>query len=91
MQYQVERTPRPSGMRPNLLRDYPMAEPTMAKAALEMEETGELSPFPAKTPPGMAYVPFQQWEEPYDTDTAFPIGTIFPALDFPYRGGNSYA
>lgn len=30
----------------------------------------------------MAYVPYQQWEEPYDADTAFPIGTMFPALDY---------
>ena len=55
------------------------------------EQTGMRTPLPEETPIGMAYVPYQQWEEPYDADTAFPIGTMFPALDYPYRGGGSFA
>ncbi len=42
--------------------------------------------FPSKTPIGMAYVPFQQWEKPYDREAALSRGTIFPALDKPFIG-----
>lgn len=90
MQNQFERIQQMSGMQRNLLRDYPTAESVMTMTQ-ESDVSTALSPFPEKTPPGMAYVPFQQWEEPYDADTAFPIGTIFPALDFPYRGGGPCA
>lgn len=34
----------------------------------------------------MAYVPFQQWETPYDTDVALSRGTVFPCLDKPFIG-----
>ena len=34
-----------------------------------------------------AYVPYQQWETPYDADVALTRGTIFPSLDMPYEGG----
>lgn len=34
----------------------------------------------------MAYVPFQDFEEPYDTLKGFDKGTIFPALDKPFYG-----
>lgn len=34
----------------------------------------------------MQYVPVQQWEEPYDEETALSRGTIFPALDKPFLG-----
>ncbi|WP_295219517.1 spore coat associated protein CotJA [Ruminococcus sp.] len=91
MQNQYERIQQMSGMQRNMLRDYQPAEQTMAAMPREPQTYTELSPFPEQTPPGMAYVPFQQWEEPYDADMAFPVGTIFPALDFPYRGGGSCA
>ena len=42
--------------------------------------------FPQNTPIGMAYVPFQEWEEPYDENTALMKGTIFPSLDKPFLG-----
>lgn len=42
--------------------------------------------FPEKTPLGMAYVPFQEWETPYDDNIAIMRGTIFPALDLPFLG-----
>lgn len=42
--------------------------------------------FPAETPLAMAYVPFQVWEEPYDSDTALSRGTVFPSLDKPFIG-----
>lgn len=40
--------------------------------------------FPNSTPVGMAYVPFQAWEEPFDENTALMKGTIFPSLDKPF-------
>jgi hypothetical protein len=42
--------------------------------------------FPKETPLAMAYVPFQSWENPYDSATALARGTIFPALDKPFIG-----
>ena len=42
--------------------------------------------FPNDTPIGMAYVPYQFWEKPYDEPTALSRGTIFPALDKPFIG-----
>lgn len=44
------------------------------------------TPFPAETPLGMSYVPFQQWETPYDDAVALSRGTIFPNLDLPFIG-----
>ncbi len=34
----------------------------------------------------MSYVPVQQWETPYDENTALSRGTIFPSLDKPFLG-----
>lgn len=42
--------------------------------------------FPAETPIAMAYVPFQSWEKPYDSDAGLSRGTIFPSLDKPFIG-----
>lgn len=42
--------------------------------------------FPPMTPIGMAYVPFQSWERPYDSEAALSRGTIFPSLDKPFIG-----
>lgn len=35
-------------------------------------------------PLAMAYVPWQEWEELYDEDTALTAGTLFRALDLPW-------
>jgi len=32
----------------------------------------------------MAYFDFQPWGKPYDVETGFERGTIFPALDKPW-------
>lgn len=48
--------------------------------------SGVTPPFPAQTPPAMAYVPFQQWEEPYAPNKALAAGTMFPSLDLPFTG-----
>lgn len=42
--------------------------------------------FPEHTPIGMAYVPYQEWETPYDDVIALQRGTIFPSLDLPFIG-----
>lgn len=34
----------------------------------------------------MGFVPRQIWETPYNNETALSRGTIFPALDKPFRG-----
>lgn len=44
------------------------------------------SVFPKSTPLAMAYVPYQQWETPYESDVALARGTIFPSLDKPFIG-----
>ena len=40
--------------------------------------------FPAVTPPGMAYVPYQQWGDVYEAEKGFGKGTMFPVLDYPF-------
>ncbi len=42
--------------------------------------------FPAETPVGMMYVPFQKWEYVYEPQVAIERGTIFEALDKPFIG-----
>ena len=100
MQNQLERIQQMAGMQRNFLRDFVPADAPesrmterrqICEVMTERESFQPTTPFPDQTPPGMAYVPYQQWEEPYDADTAFPIGTMFPALDYPYRGGGSFA
>ncbi len=56
--------------------------------AVQMEEAAMQRPksvFPSVTPPGMSYVPFQQWGEVYDADTGLKRGTMFPVLDLPFQ------
>lgn len=40
-------------------------------------------------PIGMAYVPDQVWETPYDLMDGFDRGTLFPSLDKPFLGGGN--
>lgn len=47
-----------------------------------------IMPFPAETPVGMAYVPYQQWNDMYTADDGFMRGTMFPELDYPFKGGD---
>ncbi len=42
--------------------------------------------FPECAPVGMAYIPYQMWEAPYDDEIALFRGTIFPSLDKPFIG-----
>lgn len=45
-----------------------------------------ISRLPEEMPIAMAYVPYQMWDEPYETDVALMRGTIFPELDKPFVG-----
>lgn len=38
-------------------------------------------------PVGMAYVPMQPWEKPFELSKGLRAGTIFPSLRLPFRGG----
>lgn len=49
-------------------------------------ENNNISIFPAETPIGMSYVPFQQWKTTYDENIALQRGTLFPELDLPFIG-----
>ena len=42
--------------------------------------------FPKNVALAMAYVPFQQWQTPYEDDVALSRGTAFPCLDKPFIG-----
>ena len=49
-------------------------------------QNGSRTAFPAETPVGMAYVPFQQWKNVYEASVALERGTIFEDLDKPFLG-----
>ena len=51
-----------------------------------LEAVGEMRR-PVPLPLAMAYVPPQKWTEVYDKDQALAAGTLFPALDLPFKGG----
>lgn len=40
----------------------------------------------ANAPLAMAYVPFQQWEQPDKLCSALRAGTVFPSLNKPFCG-----
>jgi hypothetical protein len=63
-------------------------EPEMRRSTeMPMQRSAGMSRFPEHTPLAMAYVPFQQWEEPYSDEKGFDRGTIFPELDMPFAPG----
>ena len=49
-------------------------------------KNNSMSAFPAETPVGMAYVPYQKWQKIYDAEVALDRGTIFEELDKPFLG-----
>lgn len=59
----------------------------MAEALETALTEAPTSVFPPVTPPGMAYVPYQQWGEIYESDRGLRQGTMFPVLDYPFYGG----
>lgn len=75
-----------------IILDFSMFEnmsfrPEMRQSVSHMTTQNNMtrSRFPEDTPVGMAYVPFQQWSEPYDEATAFSAGTIFLELNLPFE------
>ncbi|MDR0992931.1 MAG: spore coat associated protein CotJA [Ruminococcus sp.] len=68
----------------------PQAPVTLPAAALQTPTTLPANvsqipgDFPPKTPIGMCYVPFQQWETPLAENIGFEAGTIFPSLVLPF-------
>lgn len=44
------------------------------------------SPLPKNPVPAMAYIPFQQFSQPYSSNEGFKKGTLFPCLDKPFLG-----
>lgn len=44
------------------------------------------SPLPKNPVPAMAYIPFQQFSQPYSSKEGFKKGTLFPCLDKPFLG-----
>ena len=49
-------------------------------------KNSSMSAFPAETPIGMAYVPYQKWKNIYEANVALERGTIFEDLDKPFLG-----
>lgn len=49
-------------------------------------KNSSMSAFPAETPIGMAYVPYQKWKNIYDPAVALERATIFEDLDKPFLG-----
>lgn len=43
-------------------------------------------PLPKNPVPAMAYIPFQQFTQPYSSSEGFKKGTLFPCLDKPFLG-----
>ena len=54
---------------------------------MDAPTTGRAGQLPL--PLAMAYVPPQKWTIVYDNAEALRRGTIFPALDLPFEGGNT--
>ena len=70
---------------------YQQGNPTMVSPAQSNAQPPRAaSAFPAETPIGMAYVPFQKFGMLYDSDTALQNGTIFAELFKPWLGGRAF-
>lgn len=73
-------------------RENSLGSPDMYKRPVQppQNNNNNMPRFPQNAPLAMAYVPFQEWGEVYNDDEAFPIGTLFPDLNFPFmRGADS--
>ena len=69
------------------LHAYEQLADSVDRSLQETQESAPKSVFPAVTPPGMAYVPYQQWGEVYEPENGLKRGTVFPGLDLPFQGG----
>ncbi len=69
-------------------QNHQPAPPVQQHQACLNDQNCEICPQPPQQTmmPGMAYVPWQIWQQPYDYEKGFEVGTIFPDLDFPFLG-----
>ncbi len=75
----------------SVLPAYQQPNPTMVSPAqTNTQQPRTMSAFPAETPIGMAYVPFQKFGMLYDSDTALENGTIFAELFKPWLGSRAF-
>ena len=63
-----------------------MLEAAEAGGCKTCRKNNTMSAFPAETPVGMAYVPYQKWQNIYDAEVALERATIFEDLDKPFLG-----
>ncbi len=70
------------------MQEYRMFHPFGDASATEQWNSSKMmSPFPAETPIGMAYIPFQQGiQGMYNSEKGLDTGTIFPDLNKPFLG-----
>lgn len=66
------------------LETRPAADMTQQKPSEPMIPNDSIDPRLLSL--AMGFVPRQIWETPFDNETAFARGTIFPALDKPWMG-----
>ena len=57
------------------------------KNSKRVDMSGELSTFPKKTSLAMAYVPWQKWSEPFDSEKSLNEGTMFDDLNMKFERG----
>lgn len=80
------------GFQPNTWGDrpmisYPMPSPDYQQPANETcPDTGQ-GFLEQQFPIAMAYVPWQQWKNPYSPEQGLAQGTIFPDLDLQFNYG----
>lgn len=68
-------------------RENSLDSPETFKMKISPPQNENMSNLPKNASLAMAYVPFQEWGDVYSDDKAFPIGTLFPDLDFPFMRG----
>ena len=69
----------------NNMNMFPESQKSYVKAP-ELSKTVCRNDF-SQYPLAMAYIPMQQWSNPYQMETGFSRGTIFPELDLAFLAG----
>ncbi|MCD8010286.1 MAG: spore coat associated protein CotJA [Lachnospiraceae bacterium] len=67
----------------------PVGSPCCGSAPLPRSEMAPEAGSPAldQFPVGMTYVPWQTWQNLYEAEYGFQVGTIFGDLDYPWEVG----
>lgn len=72
-------------------RENSLNSPETFRNPVRPPQNDNMARFPNNASLAMAYVPFQEWGDVYTDDEAFPTGTLFPDLNFPFmRGADSH-